>query len=77
MIPVYNEQGTLRELIRRVRAVPIAKEILLVDDGSKDGSRAILREMEGEADLRIFYHDQNQGKGAGCRPGSNRPPATS
>ena len=69
VIPVYNEQATLREILRRVRAVPIAKEIVVVDDGSSDGSRAILREMEGEADLRILYHDRNQGKGAALRTG--------
>jgi glycosyltransferase involved in cell wall biosynthesis len=70
IMPVYNEHETLREILRQVRAVDlpgIDKEILLVDDGSTDGSRDILAE-EGEAgDLHVFYHDQNRGKGAAVR----------
>ncbi|MFO0946387.1 MAG: glycosyltransferase family 2 protein [Planctomycetota bacterium] len=66
-IPVYNEKKTIREIIRRVRDVPIPKEIVLVDDFSTDGTRDMLREMEGEEDLAIYYHDVNQGKGAALR----------
>jgi glycosyltransferase involved in cell wall biosynthesis len=69
VIPVYNERQTLLEILRRVRAVPIAKEILLIDDGSTDGTRALLRSLEGESDLRIFYHPKNCGKGAALRTG--------
>lgn len=66
-IPVYNEKKTIREIIRRVRAVPIPKEIILVDDASTDGTREILKEMEADGDLVIRYHDVNRGKGAALR----------
>lgn len=66
-IPVYNERLTIQEIIRRVRAVPIPKEIVVVDDQSTDGTREQLEQMRGDADLKIFYHKQNQGKGAALR----------
>ncbi len=69
VIPVYNEKSTLEELVRRVQAVGIPKEILLVDDGSTDGTRELLAEMEGQPDVHVFYHEQNQGKGAALRTG--------
>ncbi len=70
VIPVYNEIHTLKEILRRVRAVPIPKEIILVDDCSKDGTRELLRELEeSENDLKIAYHTVNQGKGAALRTG--------
>ncbi len=68
VIPCYNEERWIRELVRRVRAVPIPKEITIVDDCSKDGTRAILRELEGD-DLRVVYQEKNQGKGAALRTG--------
>jgi glycosyltransferase involved in cell wall biosynthesis len=67
VIPVYNERDTIAEIVRRVRSVPIAKEIILVDDGSTDGTRERLGAMEGEPDLRIVYHPRNRGKGAALR----------
>jgi glycosyltransferase involved in cell wall biosynthesis len=67
VIPVYNEERWLRELVRRVEAVPIPKEIILVDDCSTDGTRAILREMEGRH--IVVYQPYNQGKGAALRTG--------
>ncbi|HEV3167820.1 MAG TPA: glycosyltransferase family 2 protein [Isosphaeraceae bacterium] len=70
VIPVYNEKNTIHEILRRVRAVPIPKQIILVDDYSTDGTRDLLRELaETETDLTITYHDKNQGKGAALRTG--------
>jgi glycosyltransferase involved in cell wall biosynthesis len=68
VIPVYNERQWIRELVRRVQAVPIAKEIILVDDYSTDGTRDLLRELEGDG-VRVLYQPHNQGKGAALRAG--------
>jgi glycosyltransferase involved in cell wall biosynthesis len=68
VIPVYNEKNTLEKILQRVRAVPIEKEIILVDDYSTDGTRDILRQMEGN-DVKVFYHEKNRGKGAALRTG--------
>lgn len=75
LVPVYNEERTLEEVVRRVRAVPIAKEIILVDDGSRDRSREILTNLKDESErhndplnaIKIFFHERNQGKGAALR----------
>lgn len=69
VMPVYNEVRTLIMIIDRVRAIDIRKEIVLVDDGSTDGTRDLLREkVEGHyPDVRVFYHDRNRGKGAAVR----------
>ena len=69
VVPVYNELNTLEEIIRRVRAVPIPKEIILVDDGSTDGTRELLKSMSKELDLKVIFHEQNRGKGAAVRTG--------
>ena len=70
VIPVYNEKNTIHEILRQVRAVPISKQIILVDDCSKDGTRELLRELkESEPDLTIVFHEVNQGKGAALRTG--------
>ena len=69
VIPVFNELQWIREIVRRVQAVPIPKEIVLVDDFSTDGTRAILMEMEKDPGIRVIYHEKNQGKGAGLRTG--------
>jgi glycosyltransferase involved in cell wall biosynthesis len=68
IIPAYNESGTIAEIIQRVRAVSLADEILVVDDGSTDGTGEILSSMNGGG-LRIVSHDVNQGKGAAIRTG--------
>jgi len=70
VIPVYNEERWVRELLKRVQAVPIPMEIILVDDCSKDGTRDILRALETEYEnIRVIYQDVNQGKGAALREG--------
>jgi glycosyltransferase involved in cell wall biosynthesis len=70
VIPVFNERHTIHEILRQVRAVPVTKQIILVDDCSKDGTREILRQMAAEEpDLTVIFHDKNQGKGAALRTG--------
>ena len=70
VIPVYNERSTIHEILRRVRAVPIKKQIIVVDDCSKDGTREVLKELEEhDDDLTVVYHVINQGKGAALRTG--------
>jgi glycosyltransferase involved in cell wall biosynthesis len=70
VIPVFNEERWVREILRRVQEVPIPKEVILVDDCSTDGTRAILRELEAGSDnVRVFYQPHNQGKGAALREG--------
>jgi glycosyltransferase involved in cell wall biosynthesis len=70
VIPVYNEHKWIEEIVRQVRAVPIEKQIILVDDCSTDGTRQILeRWRSSEPDLTIAFHDINQGKGAALRTG--------
>ena len=69
IIPVYNEFNTIEEILRRVEAQNIAAEILIVDDGSTDGTREKLDSMIEDAHLRIFFHEQNLGKGAAVRTG--------
>jgi glycosyltransferase involved in cell wall biosynthesis len=70
VIPVYNERNTIHEILRRVRAVPISKQIIVVDDCSQDGTRETLKELEKrDGDLTVIYHVINQGKGAALRTG--------
>ncbi|MGA1823937.1 MAG: glycosyltransferase [bacterium] len=68
VIPVYNEINTIIEIIRQVKAVPIEKEIIIVDDHSTDGTREILKEMTGE-NIKIVLNDKNRGKGFSIRKG--------
>ena len=64
VIPCYNERTTIAKIVKCVRECSPDAEIVIVDDGSTDGSRDILRELEGQANLRVLYHDRNRGKGA-------------
>jgi glycosyltransferase involved in cell wall biosynthesis len=85
IVPAYNEVDTIAEILRRVRAVNLTvsigfgaedgtaveleREIVVVDDGSTDGTRALLRELDGDPNLKIAFHEQNRGKGAAVRTG--------
>jgi glycosyltransferase involved in cell wall biosynthesis len=66
VIPCYNEVNWIEEVLKRVEAVNIADEIVIVDDGSTDGTREVLERLEAEdrPNVRFFYHERNQGKGA-------------
>ncbi len=68
VVPVYNERQTISQIIASIRAVPIDKEIVIVDDCSTDGTREILATLAGD-DVRVILHDRNQGKGAALRTG--------
>ena len=72
LIPVYNEKDTVRELLGRVEAVPlpVAKQIILVDDGSTDGTREIINGLAGRA--TVVLHERNRGKGAALRTALSR-----
>jgi len=88
IMPVYNEGSTIAEILRRVRSVPLRvpvgygsengtvvefeREIVIVDDGSTDGTREFLRTLEGQPDVVIVLHERNQGKGAAVRSGLQR-----
>jgi len=70
VIPVYNERTTLRAVVERVVAVPIALEVLCVDDGSQDGSREILAELQSQyPQISVILQPRNMGKGAALRRG--------
>jgi dolichol-phosphate mannosyltransferase len=67
IIPVYNERDTILKIVRKVKAVDLEKEILIVDDGSTDGTREELKSLDKDREISIFYHDQNRGKGSAIR----------
>ncbi len=85
IMPVYNEIATIGEILRRVRSVDVKvrvgygadgaedvvleREVVVVDDGSTDGTRAFLRAMVDEPDVKVIFHEKNQGKGAAVRTG--------
>jgi len=69
IIPVYNEAESIQEILKRVQAVNLAREIVVVDDGSKDGTRDVLQKLDGRGGIRVILHEKNKGKGAAVRTG--------
>jgi len=70
LVPAYNERGTIRQVLEKVRAVgfPVKTEIVVVDDGSRDGTIDVLRQLPRWEDVRVFFHEKNLGKGGRSRP---------
>lgn len=69
IVPVYNEKNTIQEILTRVLKMQLADEIIVVDDGSSDGTREILAKYLNQEPFRVVLHDKNQGKGAAIRTG--------
>ncbi|HPB33129.1 MAG TPA: glycosyltransferase family 2 protein, partial [Candidatus Sumerlaeota bacterium] len=69
IMPVFNEKATLEKILARVQAVPVEKEIIIVDDGSTDGTRDILKTLAGVQNIRVVLHKKNKGKGAALSTG--------
>ena len=69
VMPVFNERETIEEIIRRVLAVSIRTELIVVDDGSTDGTRDILQRLAGELPIKVVFQPVNGGKGAALRRG--------
>ncbi len=67
IMPVYNERETLEEIVRQVLDTGLAHEIVMVDDGSTDGSREIMKQWEDHPVIRVIYHEKNMGKGSAVR----------
>ncbi|MEI8176413.1 MAG: glycosyltransferase family 2 protein [Candidatus Omnitrophota bacterium] len=69
VMPVFNERETVQETIKSVLAVNIVKELIIVDDGSVDGTRDILKALQGNSRIKVILHEKNQGKGAALKTG--------
>jgi glycosyltransferase involved in cell wall biosynthesis len=69
VVPVYNERETIGRILARLAAMPLPTEIIVVDDASTDGTIDVLRFLESIPNLRVLYHESNQGKGAAVRDG--------
>ena len=72
VIPVFNEERTIRQVLAQVAALPVTKEIVIVDDCSTDGTRQILSQFECAADVHVIFKPQNEGKGAALRTAFRR-----
>lgn len=72
VIPIYNEVDTVKTVVDNVRQVPVPLEIILVDDGSTDGTRELLEDFHGQPRTTVLLHAQNRGKGAAIRTGMAR-----
>jgi len=69
IIPVYNEVESIETILTRVYDTKLTHEIIVVDDGSKDGTRDKLKELDGKKGVRVILHEVNKGKGAAVRTG--------
>jgi len=69
IIPVYNEVESIETILKRVHDTKLVHEIVVVDDGSKDGTRDVLKKLDGKNGVRVILHEKNQGKGAAVRTG--------
>jgi glycosyltransferase involved in cell wall biosynthesis len=69
VMPVYNERRTISEIVRRVQAVELPMELIIVDDASTDGTREMLAQIQHQQGVRVYYHPANRGKGAALRTG--------
>lgn len=69
VMPVYNEKETIKEMVEEVLAVDIVKQLIIVDDGSRDGTRDILKGMASNPKIKVVLHQKNQGKGAALQTG--------
>jgi glycosyltransferase involved in cell wall biosynthesis len=69
VMPVYNERETILPILGKVLKLAFVREVLVVDDGSTDGTRQLLKEIPPDERVKLFFHDRNQGKGAALRTG--------
>ena len=69
IMPIYNEIHTLDEIIQRVEKTGLADEIVMIDDGSQDGTRELVKKYQEKPGYKVILHEQNQGKGAAVRSG--------
>ena len=69
VMPAYNEKDTILKIVEKVLALPVVKELIIVDDGSKDGTIEVLKRTKFDSRVKLFFHEKNMGKGAALRTG--------